>query len=278
MLRSLSSRRSGFTLIELLVVIAIIAILASILFPVFAQAREKARALTCLSNMKQMGTSLMMYVQDYDEVYPMNQYTVQATRVKYDWPELLYAYVKSGNRTIGNLNWGVGGIYDCPSFPVDGQTHNYGLHYDVFPDGSSPWNGYRADPTTALADISAPADKILIMEKGVNDTWWGFGCFNPWEEEWTDYVNKDGSRADQSAHYELDQSRNHDCDYTNLTGPGTWGGCGTMPRFRHNGTVNVVFGDGHAKAMARGKINWYRNIFIPAGSSLVRVNNGTYPY
>jgi prepilin-type N-terminal cleavage/methylation domain-containing protein len=64
-------RRSGFTLIELLVVIAIIAILAAILFPVFAQAREKARGITCVSNLKQIGTALAMYVQDYDANYPV---------------------------------------------------------------------------------------------------------------------------------------------------------------------------------------------------------------
>ena len=63
--------RSAFTLIELLVVIAIIAILAAILFPVFAQAREKARAISCISNEKQIGTATMMYVQDYDETMPM---------------------------------------------------------------------------------------------------------------------------------------------------------------------------------------------------------------
>ena len=63
-------RRSGFTLIELLVVIAIIAILAAILFPVFAQAREKARQSACLSNTRQIGTALSMYIQDYDEMTP----------------------------------------------------------------------------------------------------------------------------------------------------------------------------------------------------------------
>src|SRR5687768_18600195 len=70
MLRKSAPR--AFTLIELLVVIAIIAILAAILFPVFAQARDKARSASCLSNLRQVGMGLYMYVQDYDETYPRN--------------------------------------------------------------------------------------------------------------------------------------------------------------------------------------------------------------
>ena len=69
-MQSPACRRRGFTLIELLVVIAIIAILAAILFPVFAQARDSARQSACLSNMKQLGTALMLYGQDYDETLP----------------------------------------------------------------------------------------------------------------------------------------------------------------------------------------------------------------
>ena len=65
-----SRKNAAFTLIELLVVIAIIAILAAILFPVFAQARDKARQTSCLSNMKQLGLGEMMYIQDYDETFP----------------------------------------------------------------------------------------------------------------------------------------------------------------------------------------------------------------
>jgi prepilin-type N-terminal cleavage/methylation domain-containing protein/prepilin-type processing-associated H-X9-DG protein len=80
--------QKAFTLIELLVVIAIIAIIAAILFPVFAQAREKARQTTCVSNLRQLGTALMMYSQDYDESLMLAQ------TGSYRWPQLLASYVK----------------------------------------------------------------------------------------------------------------------------------------------------------------------------------------
>ncbi len=96
--------RNGFTLIELLVVIAIIAILAAILFPVFAQARAKARQAACLSNMKQLGLAVMQYTQDYDGVIVPAQisYAPPSSSIV-SWPTLVYPYVKSA------------GIFVCPS-------------------------------------------------------------------------------------------------------------------------------------------------------------------
>src|SRR5262245_6958605 len=86
--------RRGFTLIELLVVIAIIAILAAILFPVFAQARAKAPQVMCLSNMKQLGLAFMGYVQDYDETYPPVDYDDPVIG-RVTWPTLVDPYVKA---------------------------------------------------------------------------------------------------------------------------------------------------------------------------------------
>src|SRR6195256_2934245 len=106
----MSSRfRRGFTLIELLVVIAIIAILAAILFPVFAQARAKARQASCTSNVKQMSLGVMMYIQDYDETFPFWNWgdsygsgTLHPNHFESFWANAIYPYVKNGQ------------VYTCP--------------------------------------------------------------------------------------------------------------------------------------------------------------------
>jgi prepilin-type N-terminal cleavage/methylation domain-containing protein/prepilin-type processing-associated H-X9-DG protein len=105
----ISFRTRAFTLIELLVVIAIIAILAAILFPVFAQAREKGRQAVCLSNLKQMGLACIMYVQDYDETFATGLVIdEQANAYVSDWRILTYPYIKNGG------SYGNGGVYACP--------------------------------------------------------------------------------------------------------------------------------------------------------------------
>lgn len=101
-------KRKAFTLIELLVVIAIIAILAAILFPVFARARENARKANCMSNLKQIGIAVMMYVQDYDETYMVGEST---TPLRY-WYNVLDPYTKSKQ------------VFICPDVGVAGNTGN----------------------------------------------------------------------------------------------------------------------------------------------------------
>jgi len=105
--------KKGFTLIELLVVIAIIAILAAILFPVFAKARDKARQATCTSNLKQIGLAAMQYAQDYDEFLPHSGTAYQCGSAMPNWKELIAPYV-GVSPTAKNLE---SGVFRCPSQP-----------------------------------------------------------------------------------------------------------------------------------------------------------------
>lgn len=184
-------KQRGFTLIELLVVIAIIAILAAILFPVFAQARESARMTSCLSNMKQLGLGLMMYAQDSDENYPViySGYGMDYTTVTpndhegWMWKNAIGPYVKSK------------GIFGCPSNPAadpDGPSYvsddrmdrnnAYGHYMEkdgLMPQsyamnaGATSWYSARSpDVANAakpllLASINRPANLVAIGE----DTW-----------------------------------------------------------------------------------------------------------
>ena len=265
-LRNPSRRQTGFTLIELLVVIAIIAILAAILFPVFAQAREKARAITCVSNEKELGTALMLYIQDYDETFPMDQYDTSVVGgVPNDnslrfWTDFIYPYIKNGDRNIDPfsglpITWGVGGVFACPSFPDQSQGGEYGAHFGLMPDGVCSWN-LVASQTARMADISTPSDTVLLAELGRNDATWGWGVFFPDEIFWTDTVGNPPGSVD--THNDL----LFDCDAPASQGVGSLPGCGCFPRYRHNRTSNMTFCDSHTKAIVRGRIDWYRNIYV----------------
>ena len=147
----MNRKANAFTLIELLVVIAIIAILAAILFPVFAQAREKARSASCLSNMKQLGLALNMYQQDYDGT--LMQTTYEDPTLKIHWSFILQPYVKNV------------GIFVCPSdaSPVTpaipcaaGQVA--GLNCDAQVPKFSYINNYNAIPAH---DWLAPSEAVV---------------------------------------------------------------------------------------------------------------------
>jgi prepilin-type N-terminal cleavage/methylation domain-containing protein/prepilin-type processing-associated H-X9-DG protein len=130
-------RRKGFTLIELLVVIAIIAILAAILFPVFARARENARKSSCQSNLKQLGSAMMMYVQDYDETYMLHCAGGNC------WARMLTPYHKNT------------AVLNCPS-----QAFTSGR---ACADGSYGYNMNALDGVS-MAQLQRPADVIAIAD------------------------------------------------------------------------------------------------------------------
>jgi len=142
-------RRKGFTLIELLIVIAIIAILAAILFPVFASARDKARQTACLANMKEIGLAMQQYTQDYDELFPYGN------GLSGGWAEPLYPYVKST------------AVYACPNDTTKATGSNvvvsYGASDAVMPDGHYYMYG-NTYAALAIAKLTAPSSSIFLFE------------------------------------------------------------------------------------------------------------------
>lgn len=219
-------RRRAFTLIELLVVIAIIAILAAILFPVFAKARDRAQTAACLSNMNQIGKGLMMYCDDNEQCYPINRFFT--TGSPYTWKRALTPYMKSidvwrcpanraqlaaGSRLVPfTLKIGDESNALDPAIKVDKSRwlpSGYGYNGGYFHEQ----NGVRN-----TSKIKSPATLMVILECRTANPDLG-----PWTYNWT----------------------------TDATGalPADAGNGGKFSAFfTHNKRMNIVFADGHAQA------------------------------
>lgn len=215
--------RRGFTLIELLVVIAIIAILAAILFPVFAQARENARRTSCLSNVRQSGTAMIMYTQDYDETTPAVVHLGGGN--DNDFYGVLQPYVKNiqmfycPDRTEWTLNSG----NDCSGQTINPQNRCIGYGYNWGPNSGIrtgmvgnrvKFSGGYIEPGVIIAQMTAPAELMVYGDTGDNPRY--TICSN--------YIFQ-------------------------YYAPGGYNVVSRNADLRHGGNLNINFADGHAKSM-----------------------------
>ncbi len=301
---AVTPRRSGaFTLIELLVVIAIIAILAAILFPVFAQAREKARQSSCASNLRQVGMAARMYAGDYDDTTPIIRECSPAAgwkpcengKVTLGWMDFLQPYVKSagvfkcpdddapvvpipaGTPALIAAAPGQGYVFGEPSAKPGGQNRcSYGYNMNLANNGTS---------IASDNDIKYPANTIGIFEFASNSGG-GLSAVNvgnaPYEQRGAAFTivrdpsETSGTECSASGAGNNPSGGGYDTNvsfYNDLTPDQQAQEKGRVSSKRHSGGANYSFMDGHVKWLKPEAVR------APCGLTYSTVfgNDGTHP-
>ncbi|RYG38013.1 prepilin-type N-terminal cleavage/methylation domain-containing protein [bacterium] len=265
--------KKAFTLIELLVVIAIIAILAAILFPVFAQAKAAAKKTADLSNAKNHSTGLLLYGSDADDTFPRQVYKkpgndVWGWNTPITWRESIMPYIKNGNKAYVDgaktVMLADGGIFDTPAKP--GSRGSYSTNRILMPgncywdvstnvwtcdstDDGFPIAGVPVMPSVSQTQLDAPAQIISTMTVGINPNWNAAGDMSEGSWWWWGGAQWPPQFTGPNSGEKWDADSPDAPTYA-------------MPRYRYNGGQNNAYADGHAKFTKKGALNWCKVMYV----------------
>lgn len=267
--------QAAFTLIELLVVIAIIAILAAILFPVFAQAREKARQISCLSNEKQLGLAFMQYTQDFDEYYPSGNYDSGGKHHAQGWAGQLYPYVKSDR------------VFSCPnddsalnpSWTSAKNPVSYMYNLNVGEDNTTQLSYANPNGNSVNQAMLTSTSRTVLLCENFNFIYQA-NVTNPQEKQ---SPAGNGVTHSVSGFYQTGFMGGRDKNNVGYEGSGctkdgsNWSSsCYSDKGPVHTGGSNFVLADGHAKFLKANAVSSGNNAATAAADQGAPCNPGTW--